>query len=89
MTRVATAFRELAGQSEKVGTLVEQVGLGSAEQARDIQQIAKAITQIEQITQHAAATAEENASAAEELSAQSHALRTAVERLTDLIGGSK
>jgi methyl-accepting chemotaxis protein/methyl-accepting chemotaxis protein-1 (serine sensor receptor) len=89
MNRVATAFRELTGQSEKVGTLVEQVGLGSAEQARGIQQIAKAITQIEQVTQHTAATAEESASAAEELSAQSHTLRTVVERLTALIGGSK
>jgi methyl-accepting chemotaxis protein len=87
VNRIATAFGEIADQSNKVRSLVEQVGLGSAEQTRGIQEIAKAITEIGQVTQHAAATAEESASAAEQLNAQSQTMRNVVEQLTAMISG--
>ncbi len=63
------------------------MNLGSQEQARGIEQIAKAITQMEQVTQKTAANAEESASAAEELNAQSETLKDVVERLTAMVGG--
>jgi methyl-accepting chemotaxis protein/methyl-accepting chemotaxis protein-1 (serine sensor receptor) len=66
--------------------LVDEVNLGSQEQARGIEQIAKAIGQMEQVTQKTAANAEESASAAEELNAQSEAMRDIVERLTAMVG---
>ena len=47
----------------------------------------KAIAQMEQVTQTNAASAEESASAAEELSAQSDALKDIVGRLTAMVGG--
>ena len=70
-------------------TLVDEVNLGSQEQARGIEQIGKAITQMEQVTQKTAANAEESAAAAEELNAQSETLKDIVERLTALVGGGE
>jgi methyl-accepting chemotaxis protein/methyl-accepting chemotaxis protein-1 (serine sensor receptor) len=67
---------------------VDEVNLGSQEQARGIEEIGRAISQMEQVTQKTAANSEECASAAEELNAQSAALNAIVERLSWLVSGS-
>lgn len=85
--QVAVAIHDITEEAGKVKTLVDEVSLGSQEQARGIQQVAKAITQMEQVTQKTAASAEESASAAEELTAQSETLKDVVEQLTALVGG--
>ena len=85
--QVAAALREIIEEEAKVKTLVDEVNLGSQEQARGIEQIAKAITQMEQVTQKTAANAEESASAAEELNAQSETMKAVVGRLNEMIGG--
>jgi methyl-accepting chemotaxis protein len=54
-----------------------------------IEQIGKAIMQMEDVTRKTAASAEENASAAEELNAQSEALKDIVEQLTAMVGGKE
>jgi len=87
--QVATAIRTITEESAKVKTLVDEVNLGSEEQARGIEQIGKAISQMEQVTQKTAANAEESASAAEELNAQSETLKEIVERLTAMVGGGE
>jgi methyl-accepting chemotaxis protein len=66
--------------------LVDGVNLGSQEHARGIEQISKAVILMEQVTQGAAANAEEGASASEELSAHAQALNSIVLRLRDLAG---
>lgn len=87
--QVAVAIRAITEESGKVKTLVDEVNLGSQEQMRGIEQIAKALTQMEQVTQTIAASAEESASAAEELTAQSETLKDVVGRLNAMvIGGS-
>ncbi|MCC7342284.1 MAG: MCP four helix bundle domain-containing protein [Bryobacterales bacterium] len=86
--QVATAIRAITEEAAKVKTLVDEVNLGSQEQARGIEQIGKAIAQMEQVTQKTAANAEESASAAEELNAQSMTLKNVVERLTAMVGGA-
>ncbi len=86
--QVAAAIRAITGESVKVKTLVDEVSLGSQEQARGIEQVGKAIVQMEKVTQSTAANAEETASAAEELNAQSDTLRDIVERLTRMVGRS-
>jgi methyl-accepting chemotaxis protein len=83
---VAEAIRSITERAGQVKILVEEVYLGSEEQARGIDQISKAITQMEQVTQRAAAGAEESASAGEELNAQSETVRNIVEQLTALVG---
>jgi len=50
------------------------------------EQIGKAITQMEKVTQTIAANAEEGAAAAEELTAQSGTLKSIVDNLTALVG---
>ncbi len=83
--QVASAIRVITEESSKVKTLVDEVNLGSQEQTRGIEQVAKAIAQMEQVTQKTAASAEESASAAEELSAQSKTLRGTLNRLAAMV----
>ncbi len=70
----------------EIKNLVDAVKTGSTEQARGIEQIAKAIGQMEQVTQSAAAHAEQSASAGEELSAQAVATTEIVDKLTTMVG---
>jgi methyl-accepting chemotaxis protein/methyl-accepting chemotaxis protein-1 (serine sensor receptor) len=87
--QVATAIRIITEESAKVKQLADDVNLGSQEQARGIEQIGRAITQMDQVTQATAANAEESAAAAEELSGQSEALMGIVNRLTAMVGGGE
>lgn len=88
LDRVADVIRSITESASQVKTLVDEVKVGSEEQARGIQEIAKAISQMEQVTQNAAASAEESASASEELAAQSTALKDVMSRLERLVGAS-
>jgi methyl-accepting chemotaxis protein len=85
--QVASAIHAITGDSAHVKTLVEEVNLGSQEQARGIDEISKAIVQMQNVTQTTAASAEESAAAAEELTAQSRTLQEITERLTIMVGG--
>jgi len=87
LQQVAEVIRAITESSSKVKTLVDEVNLGSQEQARGIDQIAKAVQQMDQVTQSTAANAEESASASEELSAQAESLNQVVLQLRALVGG--
>jgi methyl-accepting chemotaxis protein len=68
--QVAMAIRVVTEESAKIKVLVDEINLGSVEQSGGIDQISRAIAQIEQVTQSSAANAEQSASAAEQLNAQ-------------------
>jgi len=85
---VASAIAVITGHSAGVGTLVEEMNLGSQEQARGIDQISKAMAQMEQVTQRNAANAEQGAAAAEELTAQAKAMTDSVDKLIEMVGTS-
>jgi methyl-accepting chemotaxis protein/methyl-accepting chemotaxis protein-1 (serine sensor receptor) len=87
LDEVTHAILGITEGAAKVKILVEEVHVGSQEQARGLDQIVKAITQMEHVTQKTAASAEESASAGQELSAQSECLRGLVRRLASLVGG--
>jgi methyl-accepting chemotaxis protein/methyl-accepting chemotaxis protein-1 (serine sensor receptor) len=87
--QVAAAIRAITQESAKVKTFVDDVNAGSRDQVHGIEQIGKAIMQMEDVTRKTAASAEENASAAEELNAQSEALKDIVEQLTAMVGGKE
>ena len=76
-------------QSIKIENLVDDVKAGSQEQTQGIDQIGKAITQMERVTQTNAATAEQTASAAEQLNAQSQALNSIVNQLKAMVRGGQ
>ena len=78
---VAAAIRTLTGQSSDVRSLVDEVQQGSREQLRALSRISSALEQIEDVTQQAAAGAEEGSAAADELMMQANALRHVVAAL--------
>lgn len=85
--RVTEVIRAITASAAKVKTLVDEVNLGSQEQSRGIDQISRALGQMDQVTQGTAASAEQSASASEELSAQAEALHQIVATLRILVGG--
>ena len=84
---MATAIRAITEESAKVKMLADEVNLGSQEQSRCTEQMGKAITQMETVTQNTAANAEETAAAVKELDTQSETLKDVAERLTAMMGG--
>ena len=83
--QVAEAIRDITEDAARVQKLVDEVNLGSREQSAGIAQIAKAIGQIEQVTQSTAAHAEESVAACDMLSSQAGAINLSMLRLRSLI----
>ena len=86
LDQVIGAVRSITESAAKVKTLVDEVEIGSKEQARGIEQVSKVIMQMEAVTQATAAQAEQSAAAGEELSGQAEALRDIVARLEGMLG---
>jgi methyl-accepting chemotaxis protein len=86
--QVAAAIHGIIGEAAKVKALVDQVSAGSSQQAQGTDQISRSISQMEQVTQQTAANAEQGAAAAEEMTAQSGALKEIMARLTELVGAA-
>jgi methyl-accepting chemotaxis protein/methyl-accepting chemotaxis protein-1 (serine sensor receptor) len=84
--QVATAIRSISEEAAKTKQLVDEVDLGSQEQTRGIVEVAKALTEMEQVTQRTAASAEESAAAAAELLAQSERVKETVAGLSAMTG---
>ncbi len=84
--QVAAAIKDIAAESSRVKTLVDQVNSGSEEQTKGIELIGRSLSQIEQVTQRSAASAEESASAAHQLTSQSAALGIIVKQLIAMVG---
>ena len=82
-----TGFKEVTASTDEVGELVSEIASASREQAQGIDQVNKAMVQMDQVTQGVAANAEESASASEELSAQANQMRSMVIELTAMVNG--
>ncbi|MFB0920352.1 MAG: methyl-accepting chemotaxis protein [Oscillospiraceae bacterium] len=80
VNRTSRGFTELNAKSTEVGRLVEEISSKAQEQAAAISQISIGIEQVSSIISINSATAEENAAAGEELSAQAGSLKNAVSR---------
>ena len=85
--QVSVAIRAITDEAAKARVLVDEVNLGGSEQAKGIDQLAKAILQMEQVTQTTAAGAEEGAAAAQELNAQSESMKSIAGRLDAMVRG--
>jgi methyl-accepting chemotaxis protein/methyl-accepting chemotaxis protein-1 (serine sensor receptor) len=83
---VVTSIQRISGEFSGISTLVDEVSHGSAEQSTGIGQIGRALSQMEQVTQTTAASAEESAAAAEELNAQSESMKDLTKRLNNMVG---
>ncbi len=81
------ALQSIVEGVTQVAELLGGITRASDEQTRGIEQIHTAVSQLEKVTQSNAAGAEQSAAAAEELSAQSHAVTGIVEELQAMVGG--
>jgi methyl-accepting chemotaxis protein len=82
-------YRDVAVASKKVVELVNAIADSSQEQAQGVDQINKAIAELENIVQNNAGSAEESASAAEEMNTQADTMRDYLQGLADLVGGGR
>jgi methyl-accepting chemotaxis protein/methyl-accepting chemotaxis protein-1 (serine sensor receptor) len=89
LSEVANSIQGITEGAGKVKILVDEVEASSKEQAQGIEQISKAVAQMDEVTQRSAATAEESASASEQLNAQSQALMAVVAQLQEMVGASQ
>jgi methyl-accepting chemotaxis protein/methyl-accepting chemotaxis protein-1 (serine sensor receptor) len=89
LDRMAGAIRTITDSAVQVKQLVEEVNLGSQEQARGIELIAQALTSIEQVTQQAAASAEESAAASQSMAAQADRMKSVVHQLVAMVGADR
>ncbi len=80
-------FQAVGSGSKKVVELVGEIAAASEEQSQGIKQINTAIQEMDKSTQLNAASAEESASASEELSAQAMQMKMYVGQLEILISG--
>jgi len=81
------AFIKLSESAKKVEELLNEVAASSLEQVQGISEVSKAMTEIERVTQDNAGSAEETASAIEEISFQTGRMNEIVIELVGLIGG--
>ncbi|MCL2701435.1 MAG: methyl-accepting chemotaxis protein [Phycisphaerae bacterium] len=86
---VEQTLQEIAVGSRKVDDLVGEIAAACHEQSQGVEHISASISQMDHVTQQAAASAEESASASEELSGQADELRKMVQDLESMVyGGS-
>jgi methyl-accepting chemotaxis protein len=83
----AKAMATNSGLAKRVVQLTEELDEATTEQVRGIDLIAQSVSRIQQTTLQNAASAEESASASQELSAQSDAVRGVLNELRALVHG--
>jgi methyl-accepting chemotaxis protein len=83
---VAQTLGEIVTQARQVDALVAEVATASHEQTQGLSQVNTAVGQMDKVTQRNAASAEETASAAEELAAQALATKASVAELLSFVG---
>ncbi|TSA07139.1 MAG: chemotaxis protein [Deltaproteobacteria bacterium] len=88
VNRTNEAFKAVAEKSGKVKDLVGEIAAASQEQAQGIGQVSTAVAEMDKVVQANAASAEENASAGEELNAQAENMKDFVGQLVALVGGA-
>jgi methyl-accepting chemotaxis protein len=86
-SKVALALSEIVDRSRDLDSLIDGIATATSEQSEGLQQLTIAVSQIDQITQRNAASAEEGAAAAGELRSQADTLQGVVANLQSLVGG--
>ncbi len=85
---VSETLAELVEKARQVDDLAAEVATASREQTQGISLVNGAVGQMDRITQANAASAEQSASAAEDLNAQAVSMKETVGELLQLVGGS-
>ncbi len=83
---VETSMAAIQQSSSEVKSLVDQVSEASSAQALGLEEVRRAVMQIERVTQNTAATSEGSAAASEELSAQAEQTLSTLGTLERMVG---
>ncbi len=89
VARTSEAFNAVVDNAAKVAELVGEIAAASGEQANGIEQLNKAVSEMDNVTQSNAAKSEETASASQQLYAQADQMKAIVLELIDLAGKAK
>jgi len=80
------AFNEVTGTISSSSQVVTQIAMSNQEQARGVDQIRRAISKIEAVTQNNALSAQQTADAAAAMTAQVHTTRDHLQELCQIVG---
>jgi methyl-accepting chemotaxis protein len=86
---VGQVLHQIVEDVSQATTLISGIAEASMDQAKRVDHVNTSVSQMANVTQQNTAGAQESASAAEELSAQSHAVKGMVNELVQLVGQSK
>jgi methyl-accepting chemotaxis protein len=89
VTKTSQDFKQVTESTAKVTALVAEIATASDEQSHGINQINKAVTEMDKVVQLTAANAMENASSSEEMTGQAEQMKTLVNDLVGLVGNNK
>ena len=78
VNRAGTALAEIVASIKKVAGVVSDIAAASAEQAMGLEQVNKALSQMDEVTQQNSALVEENAATAKTLESQAKAMNEGV-----------
>ena len=87
VSRTNDAFSGVAQSVTKVGELLGEIAAASTEQAQGVEQLNKAVAEMDKVTQQNAANAEETASASEVLKSQADEMRFVLKQLMAMVDG--
>jgi len=83
------AFSEIASATGRVTDLLSEIASASNEQAQGVEQINKAVTEMDKVVQSNAANAEESSSASEEMRSQAEQMQDLVGELVAMVEGRR
>ncbi|MEO7599795.1 MAG: methyl-accepting chemotaxis protein [Opitutus sp.] len=84
--KVARSLDEILAKARQVNSLVGDIATASHEQTQGIAQLNTAVPAMDKLPQENAASAEESASAAQQLTSQTHTQKRSAESLLRLVG---
>jgi methyl-accepting chemotaxis protein/methyl-accepting chemotaxis protein-1 (serine sensor receptor) len=87
--KVGSSMQEITNSVSKVKTLIDSVSEASRQQAHGFEQVSQALSQMEQMTQSNAASAEASATAGDALNTQARESLATVEQLEALVGHNR
>jgi len=87
--KVAGMLQQITAHTREVDQLVNEIAQASQEQTQGIDQVNKAIAAMDKVVQTGAATAEESAGVAHELTGQTQTLQDTAKELAALVGGRR
>ena len=75
-------------RAARISELIHEISAASAEQAQGIEQINKAVSEMDTVVQQNASTAEESAAASEEMNAQAVSMKVFTDQLIAVVDGA-